>query len=311
MTVKGKPKHLLLIGNCDDDKARFASLVTIVRYVIKNLVSGNISTKRDVYYQSVAVFKTQSHCDQLLDWLSHSLAVSLREMLIYPNQKSLIYGKLAADEDSFVSNSIRLLPVSQDFSSINKNISLVILVEKDAVFKRFCYYFCKIYPQYIKKVLFITSKGYPDNLTKSFLQSLLLHIDVPVLAFNDSDIYGLSIFKSYKYFTKSNLSDRLIFLGVFLLEYNHGWLTIRLRDFKLMISFLNTLKDLILSAQTEQEKLELLKWKRETTRGMLLFKKAEMNIVGSKSDTNSLEIQASTNNINTYLMSKILSYLPQ
>lgn len=141
----------------------------------------------------------------------------------------------------------------------------IVVIEKDAVFKSFCNHLSNI--NNLPPLLVITGKGFPDNLTKHFLSCLHLHHpSVPILGFVDSDVYGLSILRSYLVYNHlCPLPIRLA--GVNLLDHHQGWLPISTSDHKLMVSLLRKI----------DPGPDHLPWRREISRGLLLRKKSEMN----------------------------------
>lgn len=268
------------LGGCELEARRFAAVIKVLKTMIVNLVQERTTTKRDVYYQDVGLFqKSQPFANELIECIAGSLGMCAEnDLKIFASQKGLMFGNMgfrragvAWDLDEPV-----LIPRTNDLEAVEPPKGIVV-IEKEAIFKSFCKYIQNI----DVRLLAVTGKGFPDNLTKRFVGSLgQLYPDVPILAFMDSDVYGLSICKNYKY-TKNfdaMLCPLLTFAGVFLTDYTSGWLDISVRDWRMMSNFI---KDIKLLQRPVLETKELDKWHRELTRGLVLFKKSEMNIVDS------------------------------
>ena len=69
----------------------------------------------------------------------------------------------------------------------------MLLVEKDAAYNRLAE--DRFYNQF--PCILITGKGQPDVATRMFLSRLKQELKIPVLAFVDSDPYGLKILSVY------------------------------------------------------------------------------------------------------------------
>lgn len=174
-----------------------------------------------------------------------------------------------------------LVPMAYE-SFNSEGIKLVVIIEKDAIFKSFCHLILK--SDDLSSVLLVTGKGYPDNLTKKFVNHLT-KLGVPIWGFMDSDIYGLHIFKSF-----INSNQHLFeFKGFWLVESDRqNLITIKIRDFKLMQNFL-------INSHPQLNDVQLNIWRREIQRGLILFKKAEMEVretIQPHQDPNSYIYQA-------------------
>lgn len=276
-----KTLELRQFANTELEARKFAAVITILKIFINNLTLKKSSTKRDIYYHDVALFqKSQVFANDIMEIIADSFHFSLEnDLKVYPSQKGLIYTELSLQDQGNIwkATEALLIPRSNDFDVLGSP-SGIIIIEKDAIFKSFCDY---IRPLELNLIV-ITGKGFPDEKTKRFVQFLSRRFpSVPMLGFMDSDIYGLSILKNFKY-TKDfslNLCPQLRFAGVFLLEYSQGWLDISPREWKMMVNFIRDLKHQ--NAVSNSELKELNIWHREVTRGLVLFKKSEMNIIGT------------------------------
>lgn len=242
---------------------------------------------RDVYYQDVQLFKhSQLISNLLLDLLAESLGVELCALNIFPNQKGLMYVDTMAEPT--------LIPIN--FDSINqfnpRDLKAIVVIEKDAVFKSLVESVGTEHQDRYQNVLFVTGKGFPDVLTRKFVRYLSMAGKINVLGFMDSDIYGVHIFKTYKYSDDRNNLNNYKLLGCFILEYQNNLLVsfnVTIRDFRLMINFIDNTLSLVSQTNDQVEIKHLKSWIRNTQRSMLLFKKAEMDVIApnSSADTSS------------------------
>ncbi|RLV89234.1 Meiosis-specific protein SPO11 [Spathaspora sp. JA1] len=261
---------------------KFIALVKIIKILYHHTKSGKHTTLRDIYYQDVEIFgHNQSNCTRLLElFVEDSLQWSLGEHLnIRPSQKGMIYGDCF--ENFHKTTEPILIPINyQDHfidSKTNNKRLLIIIIEKDAVFQSLCHYL-KISNNKIQNFLVISGKGYPDRLTLRFLMWISRSFPTSTIGFFDSDVYGLRICKSYQRCVRE-----LIFGGVFLLETNiRDHLPITFRDIKIMINLLITLSE----ERNQENNSIFMLWKRELTRGLILFRKAEMNVLEFATDLN-------------------------
>lgn len=290
------------------ESTRFSYIVCIMRILIQNLMKNKVSTLREIYYHDVDLFHgKQINLNQALNQIASSMGVKLDEDLqVHCSQKGLIYGgpSLILKTDRNKSFDLRyeydclLIPQLDESEKVilNKLPKAIIVFEKEAVFRSFCHFIKRQLPN--PCLIIITAKGYPDRSSKRFLHLLGKSCPaVPILGFMDSDVYGLGIFWSF--LIQNDLSmPNFRLKGVFLLEYKRGWITISKRDYNLTQSFLKRNHCEDNSPKAAQVRKELLTTHRELTRGLLLFKKAEMNVLSS-------DCQESDSDLNEYVWSKL------
>lgn len=283
---------------------RFTAIITTLRIITQNLIRQSTTTLRDIFYRDVSAFQgSQARLNETLALIANSLGFSMeRDFKITPSPKGLIFGgpqiHLVLDEgtslDLNYSKSI-LVPTSifRSFSFKSGGIDAIIIMEKEAVFKMFTEYLQESYIQH--NLIVLTGKGNPDKASTRFLSALRISFpDVPICLFVDSDVYGLRILWTY-ILAAGGPSPSIMFAGTFLLEHTRGYLTIAPREWKLMMNFL---KEITIFQETyiatPTPLLEIIK--RELKRGMLLGKKAEINVMCETSQGE---------NLNTYLWAKV------
>lgn len=269
------------------NSSKFMRFVNLLRVLICRLGSESSTSVRDIFYRDVQLYGSQVNLDKLLSTASRMLDCLIQSQFkIFSSAKGLVWGSpkfevILGEESYFLrtSNEPVLIPsTSSCLARISPKPDVIVVFEKDAVLKQFCSH----RPRQDLSVIALTGKGFPDRGSKSFLQAIRNAIpDTPILVFTDSDVYGLQIFWQYtSIFTRDLPSSMLS--GVFILEYSTGWLSLKNREWLLMIAFLKRLK-MIKSNQGSSER-NLCLVRRELRRGLLLHKKAEMNIIGSDVD---------------------------
>lgn len=286
--------YLRQFAHCASEARKFTAVVKVLGLLIANLSRNRSTTKRDLYYQDVALFRNdQRQCNVILNSIAASFKVSLdKDLGVYSSSKGLVFGgpylnfcdgaselRLSYDAKPV------LVPLSLPFETLKASqvlLDLIIILEKDAVFMSLCSYLRSFPPK--TRLLVVTGKGFPDKYTQNFLRTVVqcCSEQTPIIAFTDSDVYGLHIYRCY---LRLAALDAVKWAGIFLLEYQSGWTTISAHDFRMMTSFVKN---------TPYNKV----WHREITRGLLLFKKAEMNVVG----------ESNSNDCVKYMMNKIKSY---
>lgn len=284
--VKGKQIYddALLFSEMSDTKNNSnhsMRIVSLFRVLYHQACCGEVTTVRDIFYRDVQLYKKQGNLNQALSQISRCLDIQLESQCsIYPSKKGLIWGSLSMtirignDDialDAHKSPSLISFAPTNAILTCDPVPDVILIFEKDAIFQQFRsgYDFLKL------NVISITGIGYPDRnsraLPKRFNES---YPNVPIIAFVDSDVYGLQIFWQYaRYFPDAPTNIRLA--GAFILSTNTGRIPLRNREMGLMISFIKKLQ----GAQESNFFCHNYRLThRELTRGMLLFKKAEMNV---------------------------------
>ncbi|CCE42070.1 Type IIB DNA topoisomerase family protein [Candida parapsilosis] len=258
-------------SNC----AKLAALIKLIKILKQNLTLNKSTTIRDIYYQDIELFnKDQQECRRMLtDLVENCLGWSLaQDFNIHPTQKGLTYGNIFQQMQEPVLIPIDYCNYFKWNCSITPRSSLLIIVlEKDAVFHSFSKYMQLQSQQLHCNYIILTGKGFSDNLTQRFASWLARTYCTTTLGFFDSDAHGLLIYKRYK-----NAVPDIKYSGMYLLESSlNSQLTASTRDVSIMSNLSST------SMVSLGPKVH-----RELTRGLFLYKKAEMNVV-SKDEYNS------------------------
>ncbi|KAF8800283.1 DNA topoisomerase IV, alpha subunit [Phlegmacium glaucopus] len=171
------------------------------------------ATKRDIFYQDVALFKTQKVVDTLVDDLAATFELERSDLNIRSSSKGLICGSgltiTLISGESLIGHDTEgtLIPAGEDIESfsVDEDVAWILIVEKEAVFQTLCRLQLTKHDLMPGSGIIITGKGYPDVATRHIVKSLAdaLPRSVPVLGIVDADPYGLDILSVYKYGSKS------------------------------------------------------------------------------------------------------------
>ncbi|KAG8669517.1 hypothetical protein FPOAC1_008912 [Fusarium poae] len=173
-------------GRNKQEAIKFARILLILQLSHDALVSGTVLTKRHIFYQHQDLFEKQREVDELVDDIAFTLGISRGDLNIVAASKGVLAGPL----------TIGL----QDGSTLNPCLGdLILVVEKDAVFRSLCS------SQFWRVSLsgpgvLVTAKGYPDLTTRSFLNFVSTRYpQLPILGLFDYDPDGVKIRQCYQY----------------------------------------------------------------------------------------------------------------
>lgn len=272
------------ISDKPNGRERFLRFVITLKSVITNLKKGKKSTIRELYYQDVSVYNgKQANLTRTLHKLATFSSSSFENgFKVIPTSKSLIYGgpsvQILEEDTNLLDLKFTKEPILIPRINWSKNTVLagypeaIIIMEKDSVFSSFCEHLKASQPK--TRLIALTGKGYPDTLIRLFLDEITQIVqDIPILAFVDADAHGLCIYETYKQ-TSELVRKNIQLQGTYILDHIKGCLTLQRRDFKLMISLVHRALEFHEAISMEIKRSTL---RRELTRGMLLFKKSEMN----------------------------------
>ena len=182
-------------------QTRKTAIMTRVFSLVHEVVRKGIHvTKRDLFYTDVKLFKKQEESDAVLDDAACTIGCPRSCLNVVAADKGLVVGRLQFDEDGDPIDCTRMgvtgkaIPAYIDkIANIRSDAEFVLLVEKDAAYNRLAE--DRFYNQF--PCILITGKGQPDVATRMFLSRLKAELKIPVLAFVDSDPYGLKILSVY------------------------------------------------------------------------------------------------------------------
>lgn len=265
---------------------RFMVHLLAMKLLLQTYLQNRVSSMRELFYRDVAAFGYDQNVlnEALLNMSFVTNGGVPEDFRVFPSSKGLIYGGplIQCSEGScqkfelkYESDAI-LVPNFHNHLKIDTKIESIILFEKDSIFKTYCAHVKNNHLMLRGRHVFLTAKGFPDRLSMKLLKAFVTEqTEVPIYAFVDSDVYGVNIFRTYER-GLGEASINLKYTGVFLLDYKEGWQTISSREVILMISLLRQLTlpnppDSRIAYESH------LLMKQELSRGLLLFKKAEMN----------------------------------
>ncbi|QLQ81646.1 hypothetical protein HG537_0F04070 [Torulaspora globosa] len=265
---------------------KIAILLTLARTIQSTLSSGQTRTIRDVYYSNVELYGSQRKVEYWLSSITRNLNIESRDCLhILPAQKGLCYTpceiriQTAGKETVIAAHTSSMVPyVTQD-----STVQILRTADQDPRLKLVVFEKEAVYHTVIKtcpppNAIFITGKGYPDFLSRLFLQ-LLEHNDCIAdwRLYTDADPHGIDIALKYmqndhqiQYMCKS-----LVYKGALITELlnrrNVQLLPLSHRDISLAIGLINRLsKPLSHPSNIGSLRVQL-------QRQMFFMKKAEMN----------------------------------
>ncbi|KAH6850710.1 Spo11/DNA topoisomerase VI subunit A, partial [Chaetomium sp. MPI-CAGE-AT-0009] len=191
-------------GRTVQEAKRFEALFRIIEMSHEALLSGNLITKRNIYYQNPDLFRSQSAVDDMVDNLAFTLGVGREDLSIVAAAKGLISGPidLVLRDGSIHSCDVAggtgtLLPSVSSIQKINfRATRWVLVIEKEA-------------------------KGFPDLTTRRFLSVLgTLRPELDLFVLVDFDPHGVAIMRTYRYGSRrfdhedNATAPRLRWLGI-------------------------------------------------------------------------------------------------
>ena len=180
---------------------RKATIMTRVLELIHEILRKDIhTTKRDLFYTDVKLFKTQDESNAVLDDVATMLGCTRTSLHVVASEKGVVVGALKFRENGDDIDCSRMgvggkaIPPHVDLiDNIQSDAKFILVVEKDAAFMRLAE--DRFYNKY--PCVIITAKGQPDVATRLFLRKIRTALAIPVLGLVDSDPYGLKIISVY------------------------------------------------------------------------------------------------------------------
>ncbi|XP_037090619.1 meiotic recombination protein SPO11-like [Pollicipes pollicipes] len=142
------------------------NMMVLLLEKIRHLVATNThSTKRDIYYQEVALFGSQRAVDALLDDVTRLLAIPRQSSHVRATSKGLVAGDLVLRSGDVVldcSAARHGLLVPEDLPHVQlvrSSARFILVVEKDATFQKIL---DSRLLRHLPPGIVITGKGFPD-----------------------------------------------------------------------------------------------------------------------------------------------------
>lgn len=187
----------------------FANTSTVRKTAITTRIMGLVwelcrkqihTTKRDLYYTDVKLFRTQTESDDVLNDVACMLGCTRTSLSVVASEKGIVIGRVSFREAGDLINCTRMgvggkaiPPYIERITDVESDAEFILLVEKDAAFMRLAE--DRFYNKY--PCIIITAKGQPDVATRLFLKKLKTTLKIPILGLVDSDPYGLKILSVY------------------------------------------------------------------------------------------------------------------
>lgn len=187
----------------------FANTSTVRKTAITTRVMGLVwelckkrihTTKRDLYYTDVKLFRTQGESDEVLNDVACMLGCTRTSLSVVASEKGIVIGRVQFREAGDLIDCTRMgvggkaiPPYIEKITEIQSDADFILLVEKDAAFMRLAE--DRFYNKY--PCIIITAKGQPDVATRLLLKKLKDTLKIPILGLVDSDPYGLKILSVY------------------------------------------------------------------------------------------------------------------
>lgn len=184
----------------DGEYRDFLQTIRTAQVVNDILSRGLHSTKREVFYCDVNLFKEQVYSDRAIENLATILGTRRKCLNVLASEKGTCIGRLQIKDKNNIINCEKLGRGGWAISSILDQVDIlesdaefVLVVEKDAAVIRLSdIKFWKNVP-----CIIITAKGQSDRATHEFIRRLVTDLHIPALGLCDSDPYGLDILLNY------------------------------------------------------------------------------------------------------------------
>ncbi|HLI46385.1 MAG TPA: DNA topoisomerase IV subunit A [Geobacterales bacterium] len=184
----------------------FAQLLWIAAFAKTELLEkGRSCSLRDLYYNSFndvkIKFEDQDESDNLVVELETILEVAREHFNIIPEEKSSIFGDLVIEYTMPVTHRGQRVSLTTDPDGkniglslatakfVDVNASMVIAIEKGAIFRRF------VEEQVYKKLnaILIDTGGQAPRFTRMLIRRLNKELGLPVYVLTDADPWGMHI----------------------------------------------------------------------------------------------------------------------
>ncbi|KAK5971056.1 Type IIB DNA topoisomerase, partial [Trichostrongylus colubriformis] len=179
---------------------RFAYIMQCLAQIYRLMMNGQQSTKRDLYYERVILYKNQSNLNRTITEICDFLDEPREALHVISSSKGMLSGAIA-----FLTNEQKLIDCRGQQVLITESLTnfrvisdthFIVVVEKDAMFQKLI---DEGYFEAFPKSLLVTGKGYPDICTRKVLRWLVEKLDVPIYGLFDSDPHGIEIMLTFKY----------------------------------------------------------------------------------------------------------------
>ncbi|KAI0123346.1 Spo11/DNA topoisomerase VI subunit A [Xylariales sp. AK1849] len=183
-------------ANTSTGARRFTALLQVLYLCHEALITGNIITKRNIYYQNPSLFGNQAYVDHLVDDIAFTFGVGRDFLNIVAASKGLITG---GPFDPGQDNHGVPIPQTRNLDDTDlRSVRWILVIEKEATFRSLAA------TRYFEisaagPGIIVTAKGYPDLATRQFLHSVHSACPrIPIQALVDFDPDGIAIMRIFK-----------------------------------------------------------------------------------------------------------------
>ncbi|XP_076669899.1 meiotic W68 isoform X2 [Andrena cerasifolii] len=181
-------------------KDKFALTMTVMAAAHHLLLTNTTITRRSLYYdlknkKTSSLVPEQRYVDQAVNHVANLLNCAPWELNLLPTSKGLAAGELILTLldnrviDCTVPGGALIPHVASNVISIRTTASMVLVVEKDAVFQKLLEDDC--IP--LLNCILVTGKGYPDVATRMLVKLLSEKMELPTYVVVDADPFGVDI----------------------------------------------------------------------------------------------------------------------
>ncbi|GAA5962355.1 hypothetical protein JCM3765_002953 [Sporobolomyces pararoseus] len=280
----GKGKQVRLGGR------ELACFLRVVELALDGLVANVVSTKRDLYYRDVSLFRKQQTVDSLVEDLAATLGVRRSDLNIVATSKGIFSGHLALlmKDGTKKTGSVEgtLIPPAFLIDRLEVDeLSWVLVVEKDAVFQSLS---PVEWDLSLGNGVLVTAKGYPDVSTRELVKKLADDSpSVPIMFLVDADPHGIEILSTFV-LGSSALSHDSSNLAIGYERAN--WIGIK--PTSLVDDLARRDESLLLNSRDRRKAIAMMRrewfpaqWRRELECLLHLNRKAEIEILSSTTPT--------------------------
>ncbi|KAI5192183.1 meiotic recombination protein SPO11 [Nematocida sp. AWRm77] len=236
LTEKIYTDILRVVTEAVDKKLSLPAAVQVLSVYCAVLGNKHPVTLREAFYQTKRFFVSYRSFTAAVFRIASKLEITESALGIAPSLKGLVYGSLCIRTRRghvFLSGE-SVIPHMEGAESVVCSAEVVLVVEKEAVFRLVLQELRAIEKAARTKILLVTGKGYPCRNTLR----LLMHLaHLRVVGVFDCDAYGLCIYRTYKYGSRRHPLLRIPCMeriGVFLSET---------KDFSLLLSISQATKE--------------------------------------------------------------------
>ncbi|MFX1518768.1 MAG: hypothetical protein ACFFCD_02440 [Promethearchaeota archaeon] len=177
-----------------------AQMARLMKLIDEQLSKKLHTTKRDLFYRDVNLFRSQDVSDNLIEDLAVMLGVTRASLNVVASTKGIVVGRISFNESGDFIDCTKMgvggkaiTPMIDQITDLDSDAEFILVVEKEAAFMRLAE---DRFYDYIPSII-ITGKGQPDMATRMFIKLIRKELQLPVLGLMDADPYGLDILRVY------------------------------------------------------------------------------------------------------------------